>query len=55
MQIFADAKSYNANGEINTDELARKLTERVRRLTKERQTPVGQASRAIQPFPVMGL
>jgi hypothetical protein len=55
MQIFADAKSYNANGEINTDELAAKLKERVRAITKDRQTPVGQSSRAIQPFPVMGL
>ena len=55
MQIFADPKSYNTNGEINTDELARKLKERVRALTKNQQTPVGQSSRAITPFPVMGL
>jgi Caspase domain/WD domain, G-beta repeat len=55
MQIFADPKSYNANGEINTDDLARKLKERVRALTGDKQNPVGQSSRAISPFPVMGL
>ena len=55
MQIFADPKSYNANGEINTDELTGKLKERVRALTDDKQTPVGQSSRAIAPFPVMGL
>lgn len=55
MQIFADPKSYNSNGEINTDDLAKKLKERVQALTNNQQTPVGQPSRAISPFPVMGL
>lgn len=55
MQIFADPKSYDAQGEIKTDELAVKLKDRVQAITRGRQTPVGQSSRAIQPFPVMGL
>lgn len=38
-----------------SDELAVSLRKQVRKLTSGRQTPVGQASRAVPPFPVAGL
>ncbi|CAN5164022.1 hypothetical protein BH10PSE7_BH10PSE7_10190 [soil metagenome] len=55
MAILADPASYNEEGEIDTDELAVALRKKVRKLTDNRQTPVGQASRAVPAFPVAGL
>jgi hypothetical protein len=45
----------NEDGEIITDELAAKLRQRVWKLAGKKQTPIGQASVAVPPFPVAGL
>jgi WD40 repeat protein len=52
MGILSDPQSYNDAGEIVTDELAVALRKRVWKLTQNRQTPIGQPSRAVPPFAV---
>ena len=55
LSILSDPSSFDEEGEIMTDELAVALRKKVRRLTNNRQTPVGQASRAVPPFPIAAL
>ena len=55
LSILSDPASFDEEGEIMTDELAVALRKKVRRLTNNRQTPVGQASRAVPPFPIAAL
>ncbi len=55
MAILDDPASYNAQGEIITDELAVALRKKVNTLTDGRQTPIGRASEAVPPFPIAGL
>jgi WD40 repeat protein len=55
IDILTNPASYDETGALMSDELAVSLRKQVRKLTSGRQTPVGQASRAVPPFPVAGL